>query len=318
MDDGERLSTADAELVRLASVDLNLLVPLLALLETRSVTNAAAAVGLSQPALSHALRRLRRLLGDELLVRQGSVMILTPRGRQLISPVRRALQESARSLRPRPFDPATDERTITIAMTTSTAFVVAPLLRAEFAKRAPHVVLRLHTATMRSPTVFTDDGVDVVLLSESFGAPYPRERLYDDRWVILASPSVDPALDAVELLSTQPHIMFSDPSIPRMQPYEVLDERGIPYAIRTTVTDNLLIPHLLTAAPAICLHRFQVGTSFQPLAELRIAELPFAAQPLGIDMVWNPWLSDDQFRGWLRDALFDAAAPLRARIAPAE
>ena len=69
--DDSALSTTDAELVRLASVDLNLLVPLLALLETRSVTDAATAVGLSQPALSHTLRRLRRLLGDELLVRAG-------------------------------------------------------------------------------------------------------------------------------------------------------------------------------------------------------------------------------------------------------
>ncbi len=225
--DDSALSTTDAELVRLASVDLNLLVPLLALLETRSVTDAATAVGLSQPALSHTLRRLRRLLGDELLVRQGGTMILTPRAEQLVEPVRRALQQSARALRPQPFDPATDARTITLAMTTSTAFVLAPLLMTVLAERAPHIVLRLNTATMRSPTVFTDDGVDVVLLSESFSAPHPRERLYDDRWVVLASPSIDPSLDALALLSTQPHITFSDWLNPRMQPYEVLDPRGI-------------------------------------------------------------------------------------------
>ena len=316
--DDSALSTTDAELVRLASIDLNLLVPLLALLETRSVTDAATAVGLSQPALSHTLRRLRRLLGDELLVRQGGTMILTPRAEQLVEPVRRALQQSARALRPQPFDPATDARTITLAMTTSTAFVLAPLLMTVLAERAPHIVLRLNTATMRSPTVFTDDGVDVVLLSESFSAPHPRERLYDDRWVILASPSIDPSLDAMALLSTQPHIMFSDWLNPRMQPYEVLDERGIRYSIRDTVTDNLLIPHLLSTAPRICLHRFQVGTEFQSLAQLRIVELPFPAQPLGIDMVWNPWLSDEHFRGWLREVLLDAAAPLRARAGHAD
>lgn len=65
-------------LIGLTSVDLNLLVPLLALLEEKSVTRAASRVSLSQPAMSHALRRLRRLLDDELLVRQGGSMILTP------------------------------------------------------------------------------------------------------------------------------------------------------------------------------------------------------------------------------------------------
>jgi DNA-binding transcriptional LysR family regulator len=66
---------------RLASVNLNLLVPLLALLEERSVTRAAERVGLSQPAMSHALTRMRRLLGDDLVVRQGAGLTLTPRGR---------------------------------------------------------------------------------------------------------------------------------------------------------------------------------------------------------------------------------------------
>ena len=59
-------SGTDSELARLASVDLNLLVPLLALLEEQSVTHAAGKIGLSQPAMSHALTRMRRLLGDEL------------------------------------------------------------------------------------------------------------------------------------------------------------------------------------------------------------------------------------------------------------
>ena len=74
----------------------NLLVPLLALLEERSVTRAADKIGLSQPAMSHALRRLRRLLGDGLLVRQGSGMRLTPLASELLDPLERVLHSTAR------------------------------------------------------------------------------------------------------------------------------------------------------------------------------------------------------------------------------
>ena len=84
------------ELARLASVNLNLLVPLLALVEERSVTRAAARVGLTQPAMSHALVRIRRLLGDEVLVRQGTRMVLTPRAVELADPLRQAIQQATR------------------------------------------------------------------------------------------------------------------------------------------------------------------------------------------------------------------------------
>lgn len=94
VDDEE--GTTGSGLDRLASVDLNLLVPLLALLEERSVTKAAERVGLSQPAMSHALTRMRRLLGDDLVVRQGTGVTPTPRALELIAPLRSALQQTAR------------------------------------------------------------------------------------------------------------------------------------------------------------------------------------------------------------------------------
>ncbi|CAM5704549.1 HTH-type transcriptional regulator YidZ [Streptomyces hirsutus] len=106
----EEEGTTGSGLDRLASVNLNLLVPLLALLEERSVTKAAQRVGLSQPAMSHALTRMRRLLGDDLVVRQGTGMTLTPRALELIPPLRGALQQVAHLVNFPCFDPATDRR----------------------------------------------------------------------------------------------------------------------------------------------------------------------------------------------------------------
>lgn len=302
----------DHGLTALSSIDLNLLVPLLALLEERSVTRAAARVRLSQPAMSHALRRLRRLLGDELLVRQGGTMILTPRAESLLGPVWRALNESSRALNRTPFDPATDDRTVTIALTTSTAFVLGPLLRAMLDEHAPLMTLRLRTGPVNSASVFTADGVDAVLLTEGLHSPHPRERLYDDRWVVLASPDIPKDLTALELLGGEPHIRY-DAAEMQLRPYEVLDREGIAYRVRQTVSDYILIPHFLRETRGVGLHRFQVASLFVERDGLRMVDFPFPIAPLGIDLVWNPWLSDDEYRDWLRGLLVDAAAPLRSR-----
>lgn len=298
---------AGAGLYRLISVNLNLLVPLLALLEERSVTRAAERVGLTQPAMSHALSRMRRLLGDDLLVRQGSGTTLTPRALELIGPLRAALRQAAEVIRFPGFDPATDRRVVTVAMTTSTAFVLGSRLVRLVAERAPHATLRVRTITVPTEATFTEHGVDVVLISEQFSAPYPRERLYDDRIVVAAGPNTPAEASALDLLTTQPHVVVDTER--RVFPYSVLDERGIDYRVGTLITDFLLVPYLVGRAGGVGLLRHRVAAEMRTLVDLRIEEFPFPLPGLGIDMVWNPHLGDHHFISWLRQLLFDAAHP---------
>ncbi|MER5994526.1 LysR family transcriptional regulator [Streptomyces viridosporus] len=307
MEHGEE-GTRGSRLDRLASVNLNLLVPLLALLEERSVTRAAERVGLSQPAMSHALTRMRRLLGDDLVVRQGAGVTLTPRALELIVPLRRVLQQTASIVDFPCFDPATDRRVITIAMTNSTAFVIGPRLTRLLAERAPHATLRLRTITVPTEATFTDQGVDVVLISEGHFSPYPRERLYNDRCVVVASPDTPPEASALDLLTTQPHVVVDTDR--RVFPYSVLEEKGIPYRVGQLSSDFLLVPFLVARSGGVALLRHHVAATMRTLSDLRIEEFPFPLPGLGIDMVWNPRLSDQYFVEWLRTLLFDAASQL--------
>jgi DNA-binding transcriptional LysR family regulator len=310
------------ELARLASVNLNLLVPLLALVEERSVTRAASRVGLTQPAMSHALVRIRRLLDDEVLVRQGARMVLTPRAAELAEPLRQAIQQTARVVDFPGFDPATDRRVITIAMTTSTAFVIGSGIARLLAVRAPGATLRVRTITALSygpllageglDPLFTGEGVDVLLLAEGFASPLPRERLYDDRWVVVATPDAPAGANALELLTTLPHVSF-DASPQRLVPYTVLDEHRVPYTVRQLVSDSLLVPYLAASSGGVAVNRLRVATVMSGQFGLRIEEFPFPLPGLGIDMVWNPRLSDRGFVAWLRQLLVDAAAALPAR-----
>ncbi len=303
----EGAGTAGSGLDRLASVNLNLLVPLLAVLEERSVTRAAERVGLSQSAMSHALGRMRRLFGDDLLVRQGNETALTPRAMELIAPLRATLQQAADVVRFPAFDPATDRRVVSVAMTTSTAFVLGARLARLVAERAPNATLRLRTITVPTEATFTEHGVDVVLISEGHASPFPRERLYDDRIVVVAGADTPPEASALELLTTQPHVVVDTER--RVFPYSVLDEKGIGYRVGRLSSDFLLVPYLVGRAGGVALLRHRVAAEMRTLVDLRIEEFPFPLPGLGIDMVWNPHLGDHRFIAWLRQILFDAARP---------
>src|SRR5215210_126556 len=131
--------------VNLSRVDLNLLVALDALLAERSVTRAAARVGLGQSAMSHNLARLRTLFGDELLTRGPEGMRPTPRALALAEPVRAALSQIQGLLsRGEAFDPRTADRTFRLGLPDSTEVLLVPALLAHLCEAAPGIHLRLH------------------------------------------------------------------------------------------------------------------------------------------------------------------------------
>jgi len=134
----DRMHVADSGL------DLPLLLALEALIEERSVTRAAGRLGRGQPAMSHALRRLRAALSDPVLVRTSAGMAPTPRAGALaarVGPALRALRQAVAE--PAPFQAATAARTFTIATRDYTEVVLMPVLLEELRREAPGLRLRL-------------------------------------------------------------------------------------------------------------------------------------------------------------------------------
>lgn len=126
----------------LSSVDLNLLVAFDALITERHVTRAAEKIGLTQPALSHALRRLRELFDDDLLVRSADGMRPTERAQAIHVEVSAALIRIRRTLSgPDTFDPSTSQRSFRLAMSDSVGHLVLPHLLRRLRAEAPNVQL---------------------------------------------------------------------------------------------------------------------------------------------------------------------------------
>jgi len=168
--------------VNLAALDLNLLVALDALLREASVGRAALRIGLSQPATSHALRRLRDLIGDPLLVRVGARMELTPRAQALREPLADALEQLRGLFVAEAFDPATSRRRFGLMMPDHVTDLLLPPLIDRIAVAAPG--LRLDVAPWRGPATMTAElarSIDLVIgcTAEAF-AGFHRQRLFSD------------------------------------------------------------------------------------------------------------------------------------------
>lgn len=170
-------------LMNLAALDLNLLVALHALLAEASVGRAAQRIGLSQPATSHALRRLRDLFDDALLVRTGRGMELTPRGEALREPVAAALDRVARLFDPPAFDPATSRRRFRIMIPDLAASILMPPLVERVGVEAPNVVIEV--VGWRGPDVMTPEfvrSIDIIVNWDGESFPgFHRQTLYRDR-----------------------------------------------------------------------------------------------------------------------------------------
>jgi DNA-binding transcriptional LysR family regulator len=173
----------DIHMANIARLDLNLLVALEALLEEASVGRAAHRLALSQPAMSHALNRLRTLLGDPLLVRVGARMRLTSRGEALRHPVKEVLARSRDLLVSAHFDPASSTRTFRLFVSDYAADLLLPALMRELQARAPLVSLRAHTGgigAIDAARLASSVDLAVSCVPDRFRGFY-QQRLYTDR-----------------------------------------------------------------------------------------------------------------------------------------
>ncbi|MCK1543738.1 LysR family transcriptional regulator [Bradyrhizobium sp. 147] len=167
--------------MNLNSLDLNLLTALDALLREANVSRAALRIGLSQPAASHALQRLRDIFGDPLLVRTGARMELTPRAEALRAPLAHALDQVRGLFVPEDFDAARSERQFRLMMPDLAVELLMPPLMEKVTRLAPNV--RIEIVPWRGPAIFHAEFARTIDLVISIGNAFKgfhRQLLYTD------------------------------------------------------------------------------------------------------------------------------------------
>ncbi|RBY90305.1 LysR family transcriptional regulator [Blastococcus sp. TBT05-19] len=298
--------------MNLASLDLNLLVSLDALLQQRSVTRAAAQMGLSQPALSASLARLRRHFGDELLSRVGNEYRLTPLAVQLKELVRIALSGVERVFTAQPeFDPASSTREFTLLVSDYVVVILGDTIAELLSEEAPHTRLRLtpHSPALVERADQTLLGADLLFMPHGFVTDVSHRDLYRDEWVVvLASdnPIADEGL-TIEDLETLPWVATYHGQTASTMAARQMRMLGIEPKV-TVINENFLtVPTLIAGSDRIALLQRRLVDQLPLNAGIRSVAPPFEVAPLIEAMWWHPAFDDDPEHRYLRDLVLRAA-----------
>jgi DNA-binding transcriptional LysR family regulator len=297
-------------------VDLNLLVALDALLQERNVTRAGRRVGLSQPAMSAALSRLRRIFGDELLVRVKREYHLSPLGRELADPLRSLVTQMEEMLERRAaFDPATEHRAFTIgASDYATWLLLHPLLQ-ELNARAPNVTLHVYPLQPDLSSMLEPGGVDVLILPIRDLVDYPCEPLFPEKWLCAVCETNTQVGDELtkELFQDLPHLgyVIGNQAVPSLAERH-LDEIGVVRSVEVTTESFIVAPFLVRRTRYITTLPGRLAHRLADAAGVRILDCPYEIPGFVEAAYWNPINTSDPGHWWFRKILREVAAEVAA------
>ncbi|QYY25700.1 LysR family transcriptional regulator [Diaphorobacter sp. MNS-0] len=312
------------------TLDLNLLRVFDEVMAERNLTRAAEKLAITQPAVSNALRRLREVLGDELVTRRGHGVEPTPRALALWPAVRHALAQLQEALSPGRFDPASAQTTFVLAMADATGATLIPPLIEIVEREAPGVSLRVVPLTTRDPRRLLDDEsadmavgyfpavlADLTARAQSDNVvAHESTRLYDGQYVCVMR--ADHPLAAVpmtlDLYCAARHLLVSFSG----KPFGFIDgalaalgrERRIVLTVNQFFTAGRVVAttDLLTVLP-----RHFVGVA-SVRDELVWRPLPMTLPPVHVDALWHRRRNHDPAHRWLREAIARAARNTPAPI----
>lgn len=298
-------------------IDLNLLAAFDALMSECNVTRAATRVGVSQPAMSAALSRLRKLLGDPLFLRSAEGLLPTPRARELAEPISQALRQLEATLVRKPdFVPAVAKLTVNLGLSDYPAFVVLPALLEALAEQAPGISVNVHAFNDRDHAVdLLDAGaIDVAIgvpPTHSDGRILTRPILRDEFVTIIASkhPAARRGMSMKTYLSL-PHALAS----PEGQRHGLVDQALAQLGQQRTLA--LTLPHMF-ALPAIVARTGMTATVMKRVALQSPAgrQLAFFPPPVTLPeivfyLIWHRRSDGHQAQKWLRTLIESIALAL--------
>ncbi|PRY13393.1 LysR family transcriptional regulator [Kineococcus rhizosphaerae] len=299
-------------MVNLLNTDLNLLVPLDALLTERNVTRAGARIGVSQPAMSAALGRLRRQFDDELLVRVGSQYALTPLAEDLAGRVRDVLRRAEETLRPTPgFDPANSTREFSLISSDYAVAVLAPLFMARLRHEAPDVKVRIAsvdaTAIESPQTVLRS--ADLLFTPRGQTSGIPSTDLFGDHWVCISgTPRPAGRLDEQGLRRSRWARAFADHGGTAAD--RQVDELVVGARVDLVVDSLALLPTAIAGTDLLALVPNRLVARAELLAVVHRVEVPLPPMTLREAAWWHPSVHDDAGHRWFRRLVRDAAREL--------
>ena len=291
--------------MELNEIDLNLLVIFQQLLVDRSVSKAAASLGLSQPGVSNALARLRKLTDDPLFLRTPKGMEPTPFAEQLAEPTGRALQVIHAAINQRAtFDPATSRRAFTVGMTDIGEIYFLPKLMKELARIAPGVSL----STVRNTSVNLQDEMEAGHVNLAMGllpqlkGGYFQRRLFKQRYVCMfrRGHPLDKRKISLSDFSAAEHVVVISEGTGHGQADELLRRQAVERKVVLTVPHYVAVGHILHDSDLVATVPERLAQALVAPFGLTFVPHPAKLPEIAINLFWHERYNKDPANVWLR------------------
>jgi DNA-binding transcriptional LysR family regulator len=295
----------------IGKIDLNMLRVFAAMHEHHSVTRAGQAVGLSQPAMSAALAKLRATFNDALFVRTGAGMRPTSKAAELAEPVLRVLDTvKSEILQKASFDPATTDRRFTLITPDIGEMAFLPKLIARLGAQAPRANIR----TLAMPPAAIEHALEsgnadlaVGLFPDLTKAGFYQQRLFRNSFLCVVRASHPHIGDRMSLRT------FLEASHAVVRPEgrthdlfeRALQQRGLVRRIRLEIPHFLSLPTIIAQSDLVATVPRDIGLAFAKLANLRAVEPPLKAPTFDVKQYWHHRAHKDPASSWLRGQVRD-------------
>lgn len=294
----------------IADLELKLLVAFEAVLSQRNVTVAADSMGISQPAMSTCLGKLRRVLNDPLFVRTSRGMEPTPFALDVAQPIRDALHLIRQTLnRDRHFDAATSTRTFRIIMTDIGERVFLPTLLRRLSEVAPGVNLHTMQLPMKEMREALESGeMDLAVgFIPDLAAGYYQQRLFNRSYVCVTRrdhPVIGDTISLKQYLVAS-HAIVSAPGTGHDVVERVLADKGYQRRIALHVTHFLAIPLIVATSDLVVTIPSMLAESYLPTSDIKLLTPPLKLPIYTIRQYWHERFHEDAANRWLRELLSD-------------
>jgi DNA-binding transcriptional LysR family regulator len=297
----------------LKDVDLNLLVVFNQLLIERRVSRVADNLGLSQPAVSNALARLRKLTGDTLFLRTTKGMEPTPFAQQLAEPIAYALGLIHSAVNQRTsFDPATAKRSFTVGMTDIGEIDLLPKLVEGLGQIAPNVSM----STVRNTSVNLRDEMEAGHIDLAIGllpqlkAGFFQRRLFRQRYVCIFRKGhvLDKRKVSLADFSSAHHVVVMSEGTGHGRVDELLERGGVTRNVLLTVPHFVAVGHILQHSDMVATVPERLAQALASPFGLAYVKHPVPLPEFAINMFWHAKYHKDPANEWLRNLVFSIHA----------
>lgn len=291
--------------MRPKAFDLNLLGLVATLDETRSVTRAAVKLGMSQPGLSTALRRLRRDFEDPMFVRSADGMNPTPRGAAVAKEARQILEQvNARVLNQPLFDPLTKQTQIRLAVPDVGEMLILPLLYPEFSKTAPLADIQTQSIEPHQlEGMLASGAIDLAIgYYPAFkGGGLMKEQLVTQGFSCMMRKGHPAAGNLTrEVFSRLEHVVVENALRSQELVDNYLDKRGVVRKIRIRTAHYLSVPMVVMNTDLIATVPAAAGRIFASMAKVQLVDLPYAIPKYAVLQYWHRRFDNDPRNRWVR------------------